>query len=262
MSKFDIFDTIASLRTSGRPFCVATVVRTADVTSAKAGAKAAIAEDGTITGHLGGGCVTRAVRKAAQTAIRSGETAMIRVKPSSKVVDLTEDGAQVFRSGCPSGGTVDLLIEPYELPPMIALYGKTPIARAIAQHALLAGFRLACAPELGMEGTPLDVTLEDHALRPQDFVVIATQGAGDLAALKAALDSPARRVSMVASGRKATALVAKLDDPTQAQRLKAPAGLDLGGIDPHEIALSVLAEIVRWRATEARLREERNETTA
>jgi xanthine dehydrogenase accessory factor len=29
--------------------------------------------------------------------------------------------------------------------------------------------------------------------------------------------------------------------------LKSPAGLDLGGIDPHEIAVSVLAEIVQWR---------------
>ena len=34
MDKFDIFDTIDDLRRTGRPFCVATVVRTADVTSA------------------------------------------------------------------------------------------------------------------------------------------------------------------------------------------------------------------------------------
>lgn len=259
MSKFDIFDTIATLRATGRPFCVATVVRTADVTSAKAGAKAAIAEDGTITGHLGGGCVTRAVREAAATAIRTGETAMIRVKPSAKVVDLTEDGAQVFRSGCPSGGTVDLLIEPYELPALLAVFGTTPIARAIAQHAALAGFRVASMLEIG---TALDPTLDAHALRPQDFVVIATQGAGDLNALKAALASPARRVSMVASAKKATALVAKLDDPAQAAKLKSPAGLDLGGIDPHEIALSVLAEIVQWRARDSRSQEAKHETTA
>ncbi|WP_425074976.1 XdhC family protein [Sagittula sp. S175] len=262
MSKFDIFDTIATLRSRGRPFCVATVVRTADVTSAKAGAKAAITETGEILGHLGGGCVTRAVREAATTALTSNETAMIRVKPSANVLALTDaDGAQVFRSGCPSGGTVDILIEPYELPAMLALFGTTPIARAIALHANLAGFRVACDPELDLMGMQ---SLEDLAdLRPQDFVVIATQGAGDLAALKTALASPARRVSMIASAKKAHALTAKLDLPQQViARLKSPAGLDLGGIDPHEIAVSVLAEIIQWRARDARPQEDVHETTA
>ena len=41
MTRFDIFDTIDQLRRDAQPFCVATVVRTADATSAKAGAKAA-----------------------------------------------------------------------------------------------------------------------------------------------------------------------------------------------------------------------------
>ena len=30
-------------------------------------------------------------------------------------------------------------------------------------------------------------------------------------------------------------------------RLKAPAGLDIGAVDPAEIALSIMAEIVAWR---------------
>ncbi|GAA4217792.1 xanthine dehydrogenase accessory factor [Sagittula marina] len=262
MSKLDIFDTIAALRQTGAPFCVATVVRTADVTSAKAGAKAAITNDGEIMGHLGGGCVTRAVREAAFEAIATGATTVIRVKPSAKVVALTdEDGAQVFRSGCPSGGTVDLLIEPYELPPMLALFGTTPIARAIAQHAALAGLRVACDPALELSETQA-VDRELTQMRPQDFVVIATQGAGDLDALKSALSSPVRRVSMIASARKAAALVAKLDTPPLAGRLKSPAGLDLGGIDPHDIALSVLAEIVQWRNSDPHTLEETDETTA
>ena len=51
MGRFDIFDVIEDLRRSGRPFCVATVVRTADATSAKAGAKAAgvVIDDAAVT---------------------------------------------------------------------------------------------------------------------------------------------------------------------------------------------------------------------
>ena len=135
MGKFDIFDTIDEARKTGRPFCIATVVRTADVTSAKAGAKAVITEQGAVLGHLGGGCVQAAVRKAATRALGSGEPQLIRVKPSETVVALTdEDGAEVYKSGCPSGGTVDLLIEPYTLPPQLVILGNTPISRAIAAH--------------------------------------------------------------------------------------------------------------------------------
>lgn len=56
---------------------------------------------------------------------------------------------------------------------------------------------------------------------------------------------------MVASQRKAKVLTDRLVlqgmDTEKVARLKSPAGLDIGAIDPHEIALSILAEIVRWR---------------
>ena len=189
MSKLDIFDTIARLRDAGEPFCVATVVRTADVTSAKAGAKAAVTASGEIMGHLGGGCVTSAVRKAAAQANQSGETALIRVKPSERVVALTDDdGAQVFKSGCPSGGTVDVLIEPYALPPVLAIFGATPIARAIAEHARLAGLRVATSQALGFDGwcSFEGADISPLALSAADFVVVASQGAQDAACLRAA----------------------------------------------------------------------------
>ena len=270
MGPFDIFDTIDRQRRASRPFCVATVVRTADVTSAKAGAKAVVTEAGEILGHLGGACVRRAVVSAGQTAIETGETRLIRVKPSEKVVSLTDaDGTRLFKSGCPSGGTVDVLIEPYELPPLLVVFGDTPISRALAAHAALAGYRLAL-PE-GAEGPAeasrfADADLSALRLDPRDFVVVASQGTQDLACLRAALESPAARVSMIASRRKADALTAKLAaagmDPARIARLKAPAGLDLHAIDPQEIALSVLAEIVRWRNTDRKTQGEADENHA
>ncbi|WP_172329124.1 XdhC family protein [Mangrovicoccus sp. HB161399] len=254
METFGIFDEIDRQRRSGRPFCIATVVRTADVTSAKAGAKAVVTAEAEILGHLGGACVTRAVLRAAAEALAAGEARLIRVKPSETVVALTDaDGAQLFKSGCPSGGTVDLLIEPYELPPVVAVFGATPVARAIAAQARLLGFRTALSE--GTEGPPdalrfpgADVSA--LPLGPRDFAVVASQGVQDLACLRAALGSPAGRVSMIASRRKAAALAAKLAaaglDPARIAQLKSPAGLDIGAVDPREIALSVLAEIVAW----------------
>lgn len=243
MPGLDIFDQIEGLRLLGQPFCVATVLRTADVTSAKAGAKAAVTEAGDILGHLGGACVQRAVLASVGEALATGTPRMIRVKPSEKVVSLIDpDGVQCFKSGCPSGGTVDLLIEPYAPPPCLAIFGDGPIAQALASHGALMGLRI-------WRATELDVST---VLGPRDFVVVASQGRGDTVALRAALESDAGRVSMVASRRKANHLLDKLKGEglaaDRADRLKSPAGLDIGAIDPHEIALSILAEIVQWRS--------------
>ena len=110
-------------------------------------------------------------------------------------------------------------------------------------------------------GTDFGVTIA-----PEDFVVVASQGAQDLASLRAALESSARRVSMVASRRKASALSAKLAaegmEAARLERLKSPAGLDLGAIDPQEIALSVMAEVVMWRNRDRDRTDDRDEHTA
>ena len=270
MGKFDIFDTIETLRKSGSPFCIATVVRTADVTSAKAGAKAAVTHEGEIIGHLGGGCVQSAVRKATVQALDTGETQVIRVKPSEKVVALQDDdGAQVFKSGCPSGGTVDLLIEPYTLPPMLVILGNSPISRAIAAHGALAGYRVAVTESMATDTATLrfdGIDLTGLTITQKDFVVVASQGAKDLAALRAAISTDANRVSMVASRRKAAALCDKLlaegIDADRIARLKSPAGLDIKGVDPQEIAVSVIAEIILWRNSDRIQQEAHDEQTA
>ena len=113
---------------------------------------------------------------------------------------------------------------------------------------------------------PLPVRISGVTIAPDDFVVVASQGAQDLASLRAALESSARRVSMVASRRKASALSAKLAaegmEAARLERLKSPAGLDLGAIDPQEIALSVMAEVVLWRNRDRDRTDDRDEHTA
>src|SRR5262249_17522929 len=97
--------------------------------------------------------------------------------------------------------------------------------------------------------------IEGYALPVEEagarFVVVATQGRGDEAALQAALRIEADYVAFVGSRRKAEVLKRKLSDsgaaPQRLARLKAPAGLDLGGITPDEIAVSILAEIIALR---------------
>jgi xanthine dehydrogenase accessory factor len=265
MPRSDIFEMIAKQRATGHPFAVATVIRTADATSAKAGAKALVTASGEILGHVGGGCVQGAVRSAAAEALKSGAVTTIRVKPSGEVISTFDtDGTPLHKSGCPSGGTSELLIEPYSPPPVVVVAGASPVAVAIGRIAHVTGYRVFHAalaedhgliPEAarvvdGFDLAPLD-------LSEQDLIVVAAQGKRDLDALRAALLSPATYVAMVASSRKARTLLDRLRaegiKDQQLTRLKSPAGLDLGGIDPEEIAVSVIAEIVQTRNRRAHL---------
>lgn len=269
MSRTDIFELIAAERATGRPFAVVTVIRTADATSAKAGAKALVSEAGRILGHVGGGCVQGAVRRAAAEALKSGTVATIRVKPASEVVSAFDaDGTPLHKSGCPSGGTTDLLIEPYAPPPALVVAGASPVAAAIGRIAHVTGYRVCHAALAEDRGAVLEAvrSVEGFDLAPlgltaRDFVVVAAQGKRDLDALRAALMSEAGFVSMVASRRKARTLIDRLRadgvPEDRLARLKSPAGLDLGGVDPEEIAVSVIAEIVQVRNRRAHLRDAR-----
>ena len=65
ITKEAVLGLIEKLRADGEELCVVTVVRTADATSAKAGAKAVVTADGTLHGFVGGGCVQGAVKRSA-----------------------------------------------------------------------------------------------------------------------------------------------------------------------------------------------------
>ena len=234
VTQMDVFELISDLRAKGQPFCLATVVRTADLTSAKAGAKAVVTENGQVNGHLGGACVRRAVMRSAGEVLRTGAARMISIRPTDGGSDA--DGTEIHKSGCPSGGTVDVFIEPFLQPFRVCILGDGPIAQAVRAHAALIGFAV------------LDGSTDQWG---EDAVVIASQGANDLTLLRQAMQSPAAIVTMVASHLKADHLKNRLRDEGVAQerldQLISPAGLDIGAIDPHEIAISILALLIQKR---------------
>ena len=242
----DLADAAQELRNRQEPFAFATIVRTAGATSAKPGAKALLGADGAILhGWLGGGCTRGAVKRAALDAIQSGVPQLISVAPEELLSQLgvspgeEVEGKKFARNGCPSRGTVDIFIEPCLPMPELVILGASPVAQALA--ALAPSFHWKVTAKA--QGTP--------TVQAQPACVIATQGQGDLDALKAVLAGEPSYVAFVGSARKFAALADKLAaDGVPAQviaRVKAPAGLDLGAITPEEIALSILAELVRHR---------------
>lgn len=261
MKSADIHTLVSGLKAEGKPFAVATVVRTVAATAAKAGAKAVIGADGRISeGWIGGGCARVAVLKAALEALKDGRPRLVSIQPedlldAQGLASGTEkDGVRFAVNMCPSKGTMDVFVEPVMPLPELVILGASPVAVALADLAARMGFRRTVAApaadqtafeaaERRIEGFALDASPEGRR-----YVVVSTQGRGDEAALRAALAAEADFVAFVGSRAKAQALREKLAEggvaPDLLERVKAPAGLDIGAITPEEIALSILAEIV------------------
>ena len=256
----EVMDLVAQMKSAEQAFVLATVVRTVSVTAAKAGAKAIIRPDGTIVaGWIGGGCARGAVLKAAREALADGEPRMVSVQPEDMLAELgvkpgeNREGIRFASNMCPSKGTMDIFVEPVLPHPSLLIFGASPVAMSLAAQARQLGYHVTlAAPAADRAGEP-DAHVIIDGFEPRylndarRFVVVSTQGKGDEIALKQAIAVDAEYHAFVGSRRKMMALRDKLVAGGIAReaidRVKAPAGLDLGAITPEEIAMSILAEI-------------------
>jgi xanthine dehydrogenase accessory factor len=89
----------------------------------------------------------------------------------------------------------------------------------------------------------------------RSMVVVATQGHGDEEAVERAVMSAPAYIGLVASQRRGEAVLGYLAQrgiPTeQLDRVRSPAGLDLGRTSHREVAVAILAELVQLRASGA-----------
>jgi len=260
----EVLDLVAQMKAAEESFVLATVVRTVSVTAAKAGAKAIIRPDGTIVaGWIGGGCARGAVLKAARDALADGEPRMVSVQPENLLAELgvkpgeSRDGMRFASNMCPSKGTMDIFVEPVLPHPSLVILGASPVALSLAAQARPLGYHVTlAAPAADLASAPaVDMLIDSFNLGDMNatrrFVVVSTQGKGDEAALRTAVATEAAYHAFVGSRRKMASLREKLlaegIEAALLDRVKAPAGLDLGAITPEEIAMSILAEITLER---------------
>jgi xanthine dehydrogenase accessory factor len=223
------------------PFVLATVVRCERPTSAKPGAKALVRADGAVSGWIGGSCAEPLVVREALDALRDGQPRFLALVGDGGASGAgPREGMREHVMPCHSGGTLEIYIEPVLPKPSLVLVGSGPVVETLAALAAPVGFDVAVVTR--------EPDLAGVAITPETAIVVATHGRFDEGALERALRSAARYVSLVASPKRAGAVVETLGTlgvPTE--RLKAPAGLDLGAVTPEEIAVSILAEVVQAR---------------
>jgi xanthine dehydrogenase accessory factor len=215
------------------PFVQATVVRAQDPSSAHAGDRAIVLADGSIEGFVGGQCAAGSVRTAALGALETGVGVLLRVLPEAEDAFPQAPGASIVVNPCLSGGALEIYLEPLLPSPALYLVGASPTAEAVATLAPTLGFVVDRAGE---------------GVRPAGSVaaVVASHGGDEPGAIRTALDAGVGFVGVVCSHTRGQALLAELDlTEDERRRVHPHVGLDIGARTAPEIALSVLAAIVR-----------------
>ncbi|HUK97880.1 MAG TPA: XdhC family protein [Gaiellaceae bacterium] len=241
----------AELAAEGTAFVTATVVRAQRPTSVRAGDVALVLGDGTIEGFVGGVCAQQSVRVYALKALETEEALLLRIVPDGPVGEdpdtgreiAVEEGAVTAQNPCLSGGAIEIFLEPMVPAPRVLVVGDTPIAAALA--ALGAELDLSIVPV--SDGSP-EPGPGDLAL------VVAAHGRDELHTLRQGLQAGLPYIGLVASHKRGAGVLADLRadgvPETQLALIDVPAGIDIGSRTPPEIALSILATIVRVRRGE------------
>ena len=252
----DILDKAARLRAEERPFVIATVVAYKSPQSARPGSKAIVNPDGSINGWIGGGCVQPIIAREAQKALQTGKPKLISISPEAAHGDWK--GVEVYQMTCQGGGSLEIYLEPVIPKPELLIVGRSPVAEILVGLGRMLDFKVTVAdpdatPKQFPEANLILADLQSARARinSESFVVIATMGNGDEEGLEAVAGTSPRYAGLVASKEKANSLFQYLRDKGAAaedlDRIKCPAGLELGSETLPEIALSIMAEITRLR---------------
>lgn len=234
----DLHERAEQLRSDRVAFVTATVVRAEKPTSAKPGDSAIVLDDGTVVGFVGGECAQTSVQVHALAALETGDPVLLRISPDAIAPgaepQVAESGTVTVHNPCLSGGALEIFLEPNRPASLVVVHGDAPIARAVRELGEWLGF------DTRSSGAEVPAST--------DAVIVATHGGSEHAAIEAALHAGVPYIGLVASPRRGRAVLdALVLSPEDRQRIRTPAGTDIGARTPQEVALSVLAEIVSVR---------------
>jgi len=252
-----LLERAAELARRGESFVLATVVRREPYSSSQQGDMAIITADGGYHGWLGGNCTRPSVQREAAAALLDGKPRLISLSPEPDAQ--VRAGVTPLPMTCHSGGTVDIFIEPVLAASRLVVFGVSPVARAVAQLGKAMGYLVdvvdpdahpAELPNADRVFTDLGAP-ELRAGPAIAYSVVASMGEHDEDAVAAALAMRPAYLGVVASRKRFAILRQTLVDrgisAHALDTIRSPAGLDLGGRQPEEVALSILAEIVQLK---------------
>lgn len=162
----------------------------------------------------------------------------------------------------------DVIIEKAIKPKTAFIFGAGHVAQPTCHLAAMVGFRVIVIDDRKEFANPkrfpdafeiqaindYHQVLKNLPIDSDSYIVIITRGhLHDYTVLAQALQTPASYIGMIGSHRKRDAIFAELRKQGYSQqdlnRVHSPIGLEIGAETPEEIAVSIVAEMIKCRAS-------------
>ncbi|MBJ96298.1 MAG: xanthine dehydrogenase accessory protein XdhC [Rickettsiales bacterium] len=248
----EIYKKLLEALNQGTSAALCTVTQSAGSSPQKAGSKMLVYSDGSIAGTIGGGAIEMASIEQAREAILEGRTRLFQAH-------LSRDLAMCC------GGRMEILIEPVGTRPKLVIFGGGHVGRALCEVAHQANFEVHVVDEREEHcttdahpsatqlhcGDPLDL-LGQLPFGPNTYCVIVTHSHRlDEELLYRCGEQELRYLGMIGSRAKVQRFLARYRkrgmDMSRFIGVHAPIGLDLAAVEPGEIAVSIVAELIAIR---------------
>jgi xanthine dehydrogenase accessory factor len=247
---------VAAALEEGPPVLVATIIAAPPSAVAAVGSKMLVRPDGSSEGTLGEPTLDAAVKAEAPDAFS---------RHAVETLYIDRAGARTGRLDAREDDSFQVMLEVHERPATLLIIGAGHVGKALATIGNICGFSVEIVddrPEYASaERFPeadritcgrFDEVLNGYPIGENSYVVCVTRGhKHDETSLRLVAASAAAYVGMIGSKRRVGAVLQHLIeeglDRAAVERVHTPIGLDIGAETPEEIAVSIMAEIIRVR---------------
>lgn len=248
----NIFKEIVKLQEENLTFAIVTIIKSKGSTPRHVG-KMVVKEGGSIIGTIGGGPSEKYAINKAIEAIKNKKSEIIEC-----VLDGDLEGG--FKVYC--GGSITFFIEVIEKRPNLVIIGAGHVGLALAKIAEGMDYNISIIDDREgyanekMYSMAKDIFIDldiAKAIKKATFdlntyVVIATKDV-DESALREVIKNDTKYVGMIGSKNKGIKikehLMAEGVSKEKLNFVNVPIGLDIGAETPEEIAVSIMAEILK-----------------
>jgi len=246
----NIYQKILNIQAKGEQAAICTIVSTKGSTPLKTGAKMIVWEDGKIFGTIGGGNLEKSVISEAVKVIENN------------IIQVFSHDLQSQHNMC-CGGNLDIYIEPIMQNKRLYVFGAGHVGKAIVKYAQDLDFEIFVIddrPEIfndwekgGYSKMVVDFTeiLPKLPFNEFSFIVVATyEHKIDRQILFHCIQQPHAYLGMIGSKRKIEITRKMMTNSgiaskEQIDMVKMPIGVDINALDHYEIALSIVAELIK-----------------
>ena len=218
---------------------------------------------------------TDGIEPGAKCLVRDGHVSAATIH-SPQLIDaillesearLREEKSQLVSMNIPeAGGKLEVFFEVMPAPPKLIVVGAGHIAVPLVEIAKVLDFYVSVLDDrllyANRERFPradevlvgdMAQLLKEMMITPSCYIVLITRGHKyDETCLRAIIHSPAKYIGMIGSKRRIKACFQRFREEDKIadeiiERVYAPIGLDIGTETPAEIALAIMAEVVKVR---------------